>query len=350
MRKRRSLPSLTLILLALGIIFFKIPFVVNTPLSIATLYINPSPSVGMTGENFSINISISEVTDLYGWEFKLGWNNTMLDAVNIIEGSFLKNGGNTFFTYKINNTAGYALVDCTLLGNIGGVNGSGTLATIEFYVKEAGECAFDLYDTILVSSSERFIEHSAVDGYCYTVSEPFHDIAIVDLKKSKNIVGEGFTVFINVTVSNRGTFQETFNISIYYDGFPITLPDGKDYVTLSLSAKNTLTLTLAWNTTQVPKGNYTISTYATSVPNETDTANNSFTDGYLIVAMVGDIFGIQGFPDGKVDMRDVAAVAKLFGVNYPNPMYNPDRDIIYDGKIDMKDVALVAKHFGKIDP
>ncbi|MEM3010418.1 MAG: hypothetical protein QXE76_01230, partial [Candidatus Bathyarchaeia archaeon] len=112
----------------------------------------------------------------------------------------------------------------------------------------------------------------------------------------------------------------------------------------------TLTLTLAWNTTQVPKGNYTISTYATSVPNETDTANNSFTDGYLIVAMVGDIFGIQGFPDGKVDMRDVAAVAKLFGVNYPNPMYNPDRDIIYDGKIDMKDVALVAKHFGKIDP
>lgn len=350
MHTERKTLSLTLNLLTLGIIFSRILFLVNTAFSTATLYVDPPTSMGMINQNFTINISISEVTDLYGWEFKLGWNNTMLDTVNISEGSFLKQGGNTFFTYKINNTAGYALVDCTLLGNIKGVNGSGTLATIELYVKQVGECPLDLYDTILVNSFEQFIEHSRIDGYCYTFSEPFHDIAITHLAKSKTIIGEGFAVFVNVTVSNRGTFQETFNVSVYYNGASIVFPDGKDYVTVSLPAKNIIIVTLTWNTTQVPKGNYTISAYATPVLNETDTTNNSFTDSYLIVAMVGDLFGIQGFPDGKVDMRDVAVVAKLFGANYPDPMYNPDRDVIYDGKIDMKDVALVAKHFGEIDP
>jgi hypothetical protein len=49
-------------------------------------------------------------------------------------------------------------------------------------------------------------------------------------------------------------------------------------------------------------------------------------------------------------MRDVAKVARLFGVPSYDPKYEPNCDIYYDGKIDMKDVAAVAKNFGKIDP
>ena len=62
------------------------------------------------------------------------------------------------------------VVDCTLLGDIQGVNGNGTLTTIKFYIKKTGECLLDLYDTILLNSAEQTIEHSTTDGYFYAVT------------------------------------------------------------------------------------------------------------------------------------------------------------------------------------
>jgi hypothetical protein len=55
-----------------------------------------------------------------------------------------------------------------------------------------------------------------------------------------------------------------------------------------------------------------------------------------MVAMIGDITGPDGWPDGKVDVRDVAKVAKLFGVNYPDPKCDANGDIAHDLKIDLK--------------
>ena len=72
--------------------------------------------------------------------------------------------------------------------------------------------------------------------------------------------------------------------------------------------------------------------------------------------MVGDITGPDGWPDDKCDMKDVRAVAKLFGVTSQDPIYNPNCDItgpmpgMADGTIDMRDIRLVAKNFGKTDP
>jgi len=73
-----------------------------------------------------------------------------------------------------------------------------------------------------------------------------------------------------------------------------------------------------------------------------------------LARMYGDITGpISGIQDGKVDIRDIAMIARLFGVNYPDPRYNPICDItgstqyVPDGKIDIRDIALAAVNFGK---
>lgn len=59
--------------------------------------------------------------------------------------------------------------------------------------------------------------------------------------------------------------------------------------------------------------------------------------------LIGDIN-----KDGKVDIRDVAIVAKAFG-SYPGfPNWNPVADLNGDGKVDIRDVSIVAKQFGKI--
>jgi len=51
------------------------------------------------------------------------------------------------------------------------------------------------------------------------------------------------------------------------------------------------TLTFIWNTTDVPYGNYTISAVADTLPDETDTTDNTYTDGWVLVTIPGDICG-----------------------------------------------------------
>ena len=49
-------------------------------------------------------------------------------------------------------------------------------------------------------------------------------------------------------------------------------------------------------------------------------------------------------------MRDVGAIARRFGHEYPDPEYVANFDLIYDLKIEMRDVGVVARHYGEIDP
>jgi len=171
MKKPTSILILTFILLSLiGTVHIKSAGedAIN---QIAAIFIYPKTNEGNVGENFTIEVKVSDVTDLYGYEFHLRWNSTLLDCVEVSEGPFLKSGGSTFFTYKISSTEGCLVVDCTLLGDIQGVSGNGTLTTIKFYIKTTGECLLDLYDTILLNSAEQAIEHSTTDGYFYAVTQ-----------------------------------------------------------------------------------------------------------------------------------------------------------------------------------
>ena len=61
--------------------------------------------------------------------------------------------------------------------------------------------------------------------------------------------------------------------------------------------------------------------------------------------MAGDIDA-----NGRVEIKDLALMAKGYGAMYPNPRYNADCDIDDNGKIEIKDLALAAKNYGKTDP
>jgi hypothetical protein len=132
--------------------------------SSTVLFVDPQNARGTTGQVFTINVTVSNVADLYGWEFKLGWNSSLLDSVSVSEGPFLKSGGNTFFTYFPNTTDEHLVVDCTLEGQVPGVNGRGVLTTIQFRVKESGTCSLNLYDTQLLDSKGKTIGHLVHSG------------------------------------------------------------------------------------------------------------------------------------------------------------------------------------------
>jgi hypothetical protein len=140
-------------------------FLINRTASMTIVYVDPGTIEKGVGQDFIVNVSASNVDNLYGWEFKLGWNAAILDLLGVTEGMFLKSGGSTFFTYRLNETVGYVLVDCSLLGNVGGVNGTGALASIQLHVRSGGSCDLNLYDTKLVDPSAQTIDHTANSGH-----------------------------------------------------------------------------------------------------------------------------------------------------------------------------------------
>jgi hypothetical protein len=124
-----------------------------------TVYVDPDKVVRSIGQDFVVNISISNVANLYAWECKIEWNMTVLELVNVTEGTFLKKAGSTFFSSKLNETFGHVVIDCTLLGDSAGANGSGLLASIQFHVKNEGACDLVPYDAKFVDTSDQMIAH-----------------------------------------------------------------------------------------------------------------------------------------------------------------------------------------------
>lgn len=181
-------------------------------------------------------------------------------------------------------------------------------------------------------------DNTFVDGVVEILWQ--HDVALIDVSPSQTWVYQSRTVKFNVTVTNKGDFIENVTTTLYYN---ITSGEiiGEETITNLLPSENR-TVTLVWNTTGVkPCFNYTITAVATIYTPDNDPADNTLTDGKVKVRILGDING-----DGKVDMKDIRAVAKAFASYLGHERWNPDLDFDNNGKIDMRDIRIVAKHFG----
>jgi uncharacterized protein (DUF2141 family) len=71
-------------------------------------------------------------------------------------------------------------------------------------------------------------------------------------------------------------------------------------------------------------------------------SDNRLAGPTITIRFLGDING-----DGKVDMKDIGVLARLFGIKAGDTNWNPDCDLNSDGKINLRDVAMAAKNFGK---
>jgi hypothetical protein len=168
-----------------------------------------------------------------------------------------------------------------------------------------------------------------------------YNTATTNITPQKTIVCQGYTMNINVTVTNKGEFTETFNVTLYANTTKIETKQ------ITLTSATSTTITYTWNTTGFAKGNYTIWAYAWPVQGETDTTDNIYTDSWIIVSTVGDVTGPAGYPDGTCDMRDIYGLV----LRYMRPdRYDPNWDINNDGVIDMKDIYAAVLNYCKPDP
>lgn len=258
-----------LILFFALIIFFALILVHLVQAGSTAINVSPSSITTNVGASFSINVTVSNVLDLYGWEFKLSWNATLLNATGVTEGPFLKRGGPTFFTFQVNESDGHMIADCTVLDTVPGVNGNGTLATITFFVEAPGECPFDLYEVLLLDSFENPIQSQVNDGYGHFNPSSTHDVAIINVVFSPISALPSEIIHINVTAQNQGSFYESFDVMTHVDS------ENVETQHISLNSGSSTIIPFDWNTTGRGKGEYTISASASIVPSETDTADNT---------------------------------------------------------------------------
>jgi adhesin HecA-like repeat protein len=135
----------------------------------ATLSVAPASSMVSQGSTFTVDLNITGVTDLYDYQFDLSFNPTVLQATNVLEGTFLAGGGSTFFIPgAIDNTAGTIAFNAdTLLTAISGVSGSGTLIEFDFTAFAPGTSDLTILnntDLILQDSTGALISSSQAGG------------------------------------------------------------------------------------------------------------------------------------------------------------------------------------------
>jgi hypothetical protein len=118
---------------------------------------------------------------------------------------------------------------------------------------------------------------------------------------------------------------------------------GTQTVTLESGASTTITFT--WNTAGYAKGNYTISAYAWPVLGETDTEDNTLTDGIVTVTIPGDVDG-----DFWVFLYDAVKLLSRYGAKRGDPKYDPVYDIDEDGRIFLYDAVILLAHYGQRYP
>ena len=168
-----------------------------------------------------------------------------------------------------------------------------------------------------------------------------HDISILSVTLSTSEAYPDEIVNITVTVRNNANISvsETFNVTAKYDG---TIIDTATVTDLAQGA--TETLTFHWDTAGVESGNYAICAEASTVPDELNTDNNSFTDGTVSIegVLLGDLNG-----DGTVNNNDVGLLSQAFGSTPASPNWNPAADLNKDAVIDVRDLEMLCNNYGE---
>ena len=116
----------------------------------------------------------------------------------------------------------------------------------------------------------------------YPLMKPYaqHDVGITNVALSKSSISRGENLYINITTLNYGIYTEIFNITAYANEIEIQTK------TVIQPTRTSYTTTFVWETSNINKGIYTITVYATPVQGETDTTDNTFIDGIVFINSV----------------------------------------------------------------
>ena len=356
-----------------------------------TLYAAPSPVEFWTpayGKTFTVDVKIANVAKLYAFEFKLHWNTTLLDLVNVT--ITLPSVWGTNYFVGMNDTRedlGRYWFAVSALNPAPSFNGSTTIAKLTFKITydpiypNNVTSSLDLAGTELSDSEANPIPHEAYDGeyWCYATKPKLEAKPSTYTAKT---LGEKFMV--NITVANvvnlySFEFQLSYNTTLL-DATAVTVGGflNPPYRITKQIIDDSIGLIWLSVESQAPapstNGSGTLATVTFMVPMDSGIWHKGFTPLECDLHLSGTILKTNGevtvphdttdpsfhyvympIPgdlnsDGTVNIFDLRIVAKAFGSWPSDPYWDPRADLNLDGKVSIYDLALVAINYGRTTP
>jgi hypothetical protein len=300
-----------------------------------TLYVNPANIFSFAfgpGYIFSVNVTVSNVTNMGLCAFNLTYDSSVLSCIGIR--AYQVQGQYPVLSVTMDGGAGYAWVSLNYSTPVNTV--SAPLVGLYFYVASYGITPLNLTNSQVLDIHGNPISHSQTNGLFANI---IRDVAVVNVVPSANLTLQGLINNINVTVANLGNVSETFTASAYYNSTLI----GSMPIT-GLASKSQLTVTIPWNTTGVPEGNYTITGVASTVPYESNLANNVYVDGVVqIITLIQHLVITSVVPLSNLIFQGQIAPINVTVENLGNRAESFDVNASYDlGLIGTQHVTNLA--------
>ncbi|MES2741472.1 MAG: cohesin domain-containing protein [Pseudomonadota bacterium] len=106
------------------------------------------------GGQFNISADISEISDLYAFNFTLEYDASKVILISVTEGNFLSKVNTTYFIPGTNDGMGsVAFSAVALIGPIGGASGAGNLLNFVFAGSAPGVAQFSSSDLLFINSA-----------------------------------------------------------------------------------------------------------------------------------------------------------------------------------------------------
>ena len=321
----------------------------------------------ITGQEFTIQVEVYNVTNLYGFDIQLSWNTTYIEYVShtvhipvetypdgILHEPVMKVKDKVDETASMPDSAPGTTYWLSYSSRYPADLFNGTGIAFEMTFRGASESDVTVFlrftSTDLSDKKGRVIPHDSIDGTVIIHGPLGHDVTVRDVTTDAAFAAPGEAVGVTVVVQNWGGFTESFTVTAYAN---ITVIGTETVQNLASKAYKKLSFT--WDTLGA-YGNYIIKAEASVVSGETDTADNTLKDGAVYVKFLGDIVGDTSGspPDGDVDSFDFYIFSGAYGTKVGDPGYNPVADIVGDtpgsppdGDVDSFDFYIFSGDYGK---
>ena len=322
------------------------------------------------GDTFTLHLNANQFTDLSDWECELLFDPNILEATEVLEGDFLKEGdvSTRFRNSRIDNTAGEITgLSVTRLAEKG-VNGSGRLLSVVFTAKAIGEARVTLKDLYAYSSDSEEILLD-IPELIITVTELNSAILSCSIDDDSVRVLDTFT--LNLNVEEASDFAGWFS-DIVFDPAALEAVEVKEGEFLKEGSSETYflkgtidnivgeiksvgSIRLATDgvsgTGKLLSVTFTAKTvgdtYIRFINHAAGTSDlqiirlNSSACVISVEERVILIWDVN--QDGHVDILDLMQISQYLG---RDAALSPESDVNADGIIGILDLILVAQHIG----
>ncbi len=187
------------------------------------------------GSTFTVSVRIASVTDLYGFDMNITWDNTLITFLSLDNTPLNAVWPQGFFDLGPQTGAGYVRYVATAFGGSGytGV-GPTTLFTVTFTVVKAGD--FQLSTPIhfmlvkLSDSHANSISATLTDGVYSMSARAVHLLLIVDPNQATYVPNQPVAFEVSVLNQLNPSFDSTLTLTVtgpgnyyYFDFQPVSV-------------------------------------------------------------------------------------------------------------------------------